>query len=824
MILHRSQAGGSGLTAAWLVAAAVLWAIVVAVPARGQTGADDLDKQICRLMQEACVSQTLDEANKKLDEAIKLHEQFAETSGNLYRKNILQAEIWRTRGRIQSIYWQHDSSNQKLRESSITTLKQALALYERVQVTCEKQADVLMKRLDEAALAGNAQWRMLDSTASHCSYAIAWCNYRLGLLTEGDPAQSGYFNKAIANFQQFTAEGYRQHPIISQCFLGQALCYYEVDKHYEIKELLKEITPDNCPPDTYKLITLCRLRAFRAIPSPMEITRASRQYFSKIDPKQRLDTIELGILMQEAWALAQLADPQQNPRYHAQFKTQLDAVVAAIYPYGQPWRHDLAKLLKQQTEDSPFVALDIAKQLFNKGEYEKASDVARKALAKVTDEADSVIVADLRYLVTGAAWNRQQWSQAHAMAVAFARHHPQDKRHRKACAMILQAALKSLKTDHPVDDDAIQAGIQLVQQYHPDLPDLQAYRWMQADRLLKNKQYAPAITLLSPIRASSTIYLKAQYGLALASYRLADEKQDQRAALLKQSAQAVGRFIDAAPEQLDEKDKPLIPVVVNIAVAVSQKLAQGNKEEGQAAVKLLDQLDGWDAAGALAVGHRQALRTQLLFTIGQTDKALQAVEQLIQRTDHNAHTMRALAAAADPMERLYDRFIQAQQTDQAAAQLDRMITLYRVMLDHVQAGQDPQLTGQRIALVRRLAQCHSRRGEYGKAIGYLSTLAKQLPPQQSGDVLRELADTYEKTRQYDKAAETWRVLTRGLPRGENHWFEARYHLILCYHLGGQGDLAKKLMDLHALQYPNQADGDWHKRFERLAQTLKSDQP
>jgi len=177
-----------------------------------------------------------------------------------------------------------------------------------------------------------------------------------------------------------------------------------------------------------------------------------------------------------------------------------------------------------------------------------------------------------------------------------------------------------------------------------------------------------------------------------------------------------------------------------------------------------------------------------------------------------------VTAIADPMEKEYHRLVSIKKHTAADRLAQRLLKLYTFLLDHVAKRSDAE-PAQQIAIRRRVARCHDRLRQPAEALAHYEWLRTQVPIETAGDVLRGLALAYQATEQYDKAAEAWGTLSKGLPKRSDGWFEARHGLIQCHMKAGDVDHARKLMKLFRLVHAKIDSKAWAAEFDALGKEL-----
>ena len=94
-----------------------------------------------------------------------------------------------------------------------------------------------------------------------------------------------------------------------------------------------------------------------------------------------------------------------------------------------------------------------------------------------------------------------------------------------------------------------------------------------------------------------------------------------------------------------------------------------------------------------------------------------------------------------------------------------------------------------------------------------------LPRSAPDDLLRDLADTYNRLEAYEFAVDVQRLRSRNLQTGSASWFEARYGLALAYFHSGHLKEAAQLIDATAILHPDLGGGTVQKKFIKLRQRL-----
>jgi len=793
-----------------------------------------IDARITTLLADAVAAPTKAAAEAKLREAELLFQSARARLDELTR-GFLTADIKRTRGRMLAMAWQRagakDPDRATLRDKARRSLLVALDEYARLQKLSEDKADAIERRLGTADPAENKQWREACGSISRANYAQAWTNYTLGMLAT-KAEREAYLKKALERFVGFTADGYRKHPIITDCFLGHALCLYELKRHFEITRLLEKATPRNTPPGTYKRMTYLLLKAYKALSDPgpsLKLEEAAKRYFDSLPAGHKHDGVELDMALTRARNLGALA--KAMPAYAARFQMRLDKVARLVYSYGEPWCSQFARALGKSAGGKSFTCLVRAREHFTAQKFEQAIAEANKGIAAADAKSSTVLLADLRYTKAAACWNLKRWRDAHLAAFEFLQHHRSDRRAPEMCRRALQAALNARKARPPLAAADFIRFLNFAERNFAREPEVQKAPWYRATLLLESKQYQRAEQALRRILPRSKLYRQAQYGLALAAYRQAEAAAEAKhgdaealTRLLARAATAVSRSLDALSGDLREDERPLVKSAATLALATVRRLLALPVPDHATALGLLGRTESLRDLGDEVVAQRLALRIEANVLARRTDVATKLIDALLERGTIDPHLAQAFANVADPLEREYERLENATRYDEAKGLGRKLVRIYTLLLRHVSRSPDKRVRAQGISVRRRLARGLQRLGDHKKAIPHYKRLVAKVPRETSGDVLRGLAVAYEHTRSYEAAIATWRVLSRGLKQKSDEWFEARYHLIRCYLRAGRRDQARKLLDYLKLQCPRLEAGKWTGQFKKLDQELSKDDP
>ena len=842
--------------------------------------ADPIEMQIDALTVEALNAPTVEAAQKKIVEAETLlkHNQ-TEVKKITYR--FLLSNLALTNGRIKAAAWQQQTDDEELRTQAQQILSRILPEQEALKIDTDKAADELEQKLGAEAEADPWQ-QQLWAYGTRLEYNIAWTQYSLAIVTPEENARLQLLQKAFDGFQPFTQDGYENHPVIAECFLGQGLCLFEQKKYYDVIRFLDldTITPETTPVETYKRISYLRIQSARRLPSDVHTIWAAEQFFNSLDDDERLDKTELAMALDWARSLAALAQSPESRTYHHNVLQRIERVAALVYPYGDPFSADLARIIETLPADMPYVCMVLGRRCFQEKKYESALQYAQTGIRNLTEKVSAQLSADLYFLENAAAWNVQAWHSSFRAAQVFLRRHTEDDRTEKVLQRGIQSALKSLSTDLPVDLDAFMQFLDFAQQHWPEHPEVKKAPWYRGWVFLETQRYADAYRLLQNVAPDSTVYPHALYGLALASLKQAqdqvkqgvfnatvsnlrhsdrsEESQslgdsetlrsaqgDREEALVRRqhlynASDSIARFVELPPEKPSPQQKELRIGIVDVGLAAAQALLKLTPPDPNAALVLLDTLErlpnitttrdpaalhklitsplAKHSEDSKRFERRLSLRLEANAYADQIDRVVELLDILITIKNHSEVSLHALIQAGNVLERGASQ--PARDEDSKRIFYDKLIALYQLLLTQAQQKKHTMLTESVVR--RRLAHSLALDGRRLDAVDQYLWILQHEPAHKTGDVRRLLALVYEQLERFDAAIEQWRILANGLAPDTEPWLEANYRLIQNHLQVQNPQQAKKLLALFQLRHPHIESQTWRHRFAELDQKLSLD--
>jgi hypothetical protein len=231
---------------------------------------------------------------------------------------------------------------------------------------------------------------------------------------------------------------------------------------------------------------------------------------------------------------------------------------------------------------------------------------------------------------------------------------------------------------------------------------------------------------------------------------------------------------------------------------------------------------------------------------GRPAQAIEACDQALKIAarpeQHRAARLYRIVALAES-----NRAVEAERAAKLEASADNPAELMPALrlLDRAASEADSELARRRIGLITRLmttrlidqidqlpegskdeAHLHHARALLfaGDQAGARKEIAAWGGPVAEFDdeLLRELADTYQRLDAHVMTIETERYRSSKLAPGSLPWFEARYGMALAYFRADKPKDARQLIDATAILHPDLGGGELKSRFERLRQKIGQD--
>lgn len=444
-------------------------------------------------------------------------------------------------------------------------------------------------------------------------------------------------------------------------------------------------------------------------------------------------------------------------------------------------------------------------------DYQAAAEVFQEALATPESKTEVSSAAQCRYHL---AWCHYRMTDFQSAAREFEQAVTGLKGIEGDAAVqsawMAYAAYRQLTKDNPA---AVGSAVNVLQRIKRDFPGSKFSK--RADyhiAKLQSTSDSPqeSIAALQKIKPGESNYLAARYDLCLLLFgQWAKAKGTAQAAAAAQNVvQAADVFLQAAGNDELSRKATCGLKVVEIALAQSppnQTLAQSY----MAKVKpLAAELPASDSAAAEF--HYRAL--QLARITGDVSARQQHAQWLLENAPGSAYELSALITTATAV----DKDIQEAGENTAALEQEAY-RVYARLADVLGASPEAIASEKnaRVA-VSKMAHFAFETGRFAEAAQAMERLLAAFP--KNKDYLRRAGLAQYQAGRFEPALGHWETLLRGLPAGEDGWYEAKYYQLACLAKTNQ-EAARKVLKQFKLLYPELGGNKWRARFQGLEQTL-----
>lgn len=322
---------------------------------------------------------------------------------------------------------------------------------------------------------------------------------------------------------------------------------------------------------------------------------------------------------------------------------------------------------------------------------------------------------------------------------------------------------------------------------------------------------SPVETLLSlqNVPADSPDYLSARYKITTLLYQQwAKAAADEKAALAKRLFDATDTYLTLTGS---EPDKSRLVRALNQAIGVA---LSGDGSQAETAAKYLGQASPLVASilkSDSVVAEHYFHAMQLTHKRGDSLQERLHAGWLVK----NATGSRYETAAIIVMARTMDKKIAAlsaaatsEDVREAFALYQRLVELLGDSPEAIRASKNAQVANS------KLADYAARLGQHDVAAQRLESLLKASNGPPSKSYLRRAGLASFAAKDYAAAIVHWRTLVRGVPKGSDEWFEAKYYQLACLF---QFDAAQARIayDQFELLYPDLGPPAWRVKFAAL---------
>jgi len=319
---------------------------------------------------------------------------------------------------------------------------------------------------------------------------------------------------------------------------------------------------------------------------------------------------------------------------------------------------------------------------------------------------------------------------------------------------------------------------------------------------------SPAETLrsLQNVSPDSPDYLTARYEIATLLYaEWVKAANDEKAEVTRQLFDATDVYLKLSKS---ESDKSRLVRSANQAANVALNGATPNIE---AATKYLAQASSH--ATALPASHSAVVEShfhamQLAQKQGDALQERLNAGWLVANAVGSRYELAAIIVMARTMDKKVAASSDSEDIKEAFAIYQRLVALLGDSPEAIRASKNAQVANS------RLASYAARLGRNDVAAQCMENLlaASDGPPSKS--YLRRAGLASFAAKNFEAAIGHWRTLVRGLPKGSDEWFEAKYHQLACLFELDKAQ-ARIAYDQFKLLYPDLGPPAWRDKFQAL---------
>ena len=725
---------------------------------------------------------------------------------------LLQADYNRAEGLIGQ--WMGNRSDNKALNEAATILDRISPELDRLQQALNELSDKLFKAFElledgPERAAKEKELTRLQPVAGRAAYFAAWSNYYRGLTKNSDTA----YERARDVFRQFLALGdeysaedveYLGLEVIwrSRALIGLALTEAALNAPGNSELCFEWLGHASVPPEIRQQTAYWRLQAFLNTKQYAAARTLAETRVNSFDDRATQDRVSFCVsLVQAAYGggidqedlgaiglggLIKIGQSQTAKRLMEKYKVEVDAG-ADFY---------LQWLRAQQ-------AFEQAERTKEKPDYEAAKTAFTAALGK------SAGVKDLTAI--GQCHNQYAWClfrlEEHAKAAdrfKFAAERlslAKDRRAIDSRYMSFVAFQAAAKTEPTHTQHAIDALTTIKREY----PDSEYAK--KADyyisKLRQNTSPEETMRSLERVKPGSPDYASARFEIAILQYqKWIKAGKNEKAAAGKQVLEAAETFLKAADGADSSRRAKLC------AVAADVSLQNGDLT---AAAKYVQQ------AGSAAAALEPNNATVREYHYRALQVAQKQGDDLQQRLHadwivKNAVGSRYELPAVIVMARVIDQRTKANATEQ------HLQTGYQLYSRLVQLLGDSTtaIAGSKNAQVAssRLAHYATQLGRDDEAAQRLDKLLAATTSSKNPSYLRRAGLAHYRAGEYEAALGSWRTLLRGVAKGSDGWFEAKYYQLACLFKIDKAQ-AQPVLEQFKLLYPNLGGDNWRDKFSAL---------
>ena len=319
---------------------------------------------------------------------------------------------------------------------------------------------------------------------------------------------------------------------------------------------------------------------------------------------------------------------------------------------------------------------------------------------------------------------------------------------------------------------------------------------------------SPAETLrsLENVAADSPDYLTARYEITTILYQQwAAAAEDEKAAIARRLFDATDTYVRLTSS---ESDKGRLVSSLNQAVGVA---LHGTAANTEIAAKYLDQASSLATSlpsSHAAVAEHHFHNMQLAQKRGDSLQERLNAGWLVKNAAGSRFELAAIIVMARTLDQKVETSGDGEDLREAFALYQRLVELLGDSPEAIRASKNAQVASS------KLADYAARLGRHDIAAQRMKSLLEASDDPPSKNYLRRAGQASFATEDYDTSIGYWRTLVRGLPKGSDEWFEAKYYQLACLFKLDAAQ-ARVAFDQFKLLYPDLGPPAWRDKFKAL---------
>ena len=319
---------------------------------------------------------------------------------------------------------------------------------------------------------------------------------------------------------------------------------------------------------------------------------------------------------------------------------------------------------------------------------------------------------------------------------------------------------------------------------------------------------SPAETLrsLENVAADSPDYLTARYEITTLVYQQwRAAAADAKVAIAKQLFDATDTYLKL---KATETDKARLVRSLNQAANVA---LNGTPADDVLAAKYLDQASSLASSlptSDATVAEHHFYTMQLAQKRGDSLHERLNADWLVKNAAGSRYELAAIIVMARTMDKKVETSAASEDLQETFALYQRLVQLLGDSPEAIRASKNAQVANS------KLADYAARLGRHDIAAKCMESLLKASDGPPSKDYLRRAGLASFAAQDYATAIGHWRTLVRGLSKGTDEWFEAKYYQLACLFQVDKAQ-ARIAYDQFKLLYPDLGPPAWRDKFEAL---------